>query len=108
LTTKTTPKTNEKRRCIAQTLVDDVATQESPPEIAFDVDKRALKVFRTIFFSPSSGALSGEIAWLNFFHALVSTGFAAEKLYESVWQFTPTKLDVETGIQDSVLNCASA
>jgi hypothetical protein len=28
-----------------------------------------------------------------------STGFAAQKLYGSIWQFTPTKLDVERSIQ---------
>jgi hypothetical protein len=85
-----------------------MATQESPPEISFEVNKQALKVFRTIFFSPSPGALPGEIARLDLCPALVSTGFAAEKLHGSVWQFTPTKLDVETSIQDFVLNCAPA
>lgn len=37
-------------------------------------------------------------SWSDFLHALVSTGFRAEKLYGSVWQFVPTKIDVERSI----------
>ena len=73
-----------------------------PPEDTqptFRVDKRAAKTFKTLFFVPSLSAQPGEVAWGDFLHALVSTGFSAEKLYGSVWQFTPTKLDVERGIQ---------
>ena len=67
-------------------------------ELAFFVDKRALKVFRTIFFVPSTSSLPGEVAWADFCHAMTSTGFQAEKLRGSVWQFTPTNLDVENPI----------
>jgi hypothetical protein len=65
----------------------------------FTVDKRALKVFNTIFFIPSTTSQPGEVAWGDFLYAMSSTGFTAEKLYGSVWQFTPTKLDVERSIQ---------
>ncbi|KAK3691625.1 hypothetical protein LTR37_018504 [Vermiconidia calcicola] len=63
------------------------------------VDARALKVFRTLFYTPSVTATPGEVVWTDFLHAMVSTGFVPEKLYGSVWQFSPTKLDVERSIQ---------
>ena len=69
------------------------------PQPTFAVDARALKVFRTLFFVPSMTATPGEIPWTDFVHAMKSTGFGAEKLYGSVWHFTPTKLDVERSIQ---------
>lgn len=66
---------------------------------AIAVDARALKVFHTLFFTPSISATPGEVAWTEFLHAMHSTGFIPEKLYGSVWQFAPTKLDVERSIQ---------
>ncbi len=63
------------------------------------VDKRALKVFRTLFHSPDNPDQPGEVSWKNFLHALVSAGFAAEKLQGSAWHFTPTAADVERSIQ---------
>lgn len=65
----------------------------------FKVDSRALKVFRTVFFDPAANTTAGEVAWRDFLHAMDSTGFAAEKLYGSVWHFQPTRLDVERSIQ---------
>ncbi|KAJ3579646.1 hypothetical protein NPX13_g909 [Xylaria arbuscula] len=65
----------------------------------FKVDSRALKVFRTVFFDPAANTTAGEVAWRDFLHAMDSTGFAAEKLYGSVWHFQPTTLDVERSIQ---------
>jgi hypothetical protein len=64
----------------------------------FRVPKLVYKVFATIFFIPSSADQQGEIAWKDFLQAMVATGFVPEKLYGSVWQFTPTKLDVERSI----------
>jgi hypothetical protein len=66
---------------------------------AFPVDARALKVFRTIFFNPATTSTPGEVPWNDFLHAMTLVGFAATKLYGSVWQFQPTKLDVERSIQ---------
>lgn len=66
----------------------------------FVVDKRAPRVFNTLFFNPSVKAAPGEVAWPEFLHAMSSAGFAPEKLYGSVWQFSPTeKLDLERSIQ---------
>lgn len=69
------------------------------PQPTFAVDNRALKVFRTLFFTPSLTATPGEVVWNDFVHAMASTGFGAEKLYGSVWHFTPHNLDVERSIQ---------
>ncbi|RHZ45742.1 uncharacterized protein CDV56_100498, partial [Aspergillus thermomutatus] len=65
----------------------------------FKVDKRSLKVFSTLFFQPSQTAQPGEIPWNDFLHAMGTTAFTVEKLYGSVWQFTPRNLDVERSIQ---------
>jgi hypothetical protein len=65
----------------------------------FRVDKRAHKVFRILFYSPSSRDHPGDIPWQEFLYAMVSVGFAVEKLQGSAWQFTPKNLDVEQPIQ---------
>ncbi|KAG0043473.1 hypothetical protein BGZ83_011357 [Gryganskiella cystojenkinii] len=65
-------------------------SEEVDTERTFAVDKRALKVFSTLFYQPSSSAQPGEIPWIDFLHAMISIGFAVEKLYGSVWHFTPT------------------
>jgi hypothetical protein len=65
----------------------------------FRVSAASLKVFNTLFFTPGSGGNVGEIPWIDFLRAMASTGFAAQKLYGSIWQFTPTELDVERSIQ---------
>ncbi|KAL1591721.1 hypothetical protein SLS60_011720 [Paraconiothyrium brasiliense] len=78
---------------------------EAPPETqkptVTSVDKRAYKVFRTIFHSPNNPDTPGEIPWTDFLHAMVSAGFSAEKLYGSAWSFTPktSSVDVERSIQ---------
>ncbi|KAI0380602.1 hypothetical protein F5Y04DRAFT_95178 [Hypomontagnella monticulosa] len=68
-------------------------------QLTFEVDARALKVFRTVFFDPAANTCAGEVAWRDFLHAMDSTGFVAQKLYGSVWHFQPTRLDVERSIQ---------
>ena len=101
------PKIKTKTRGVADPLLKDGPEEDNvlcrPPgediQPTFRVDKRAVKTFKTLFFVPSHSAQPGEVAWGDFLHALVSTGFSAEKLYGSVWQFTPTMLDVQRGIQ---------
>ena len=66
----------------------------NPPEKAstekFAVDKRALKVFKTLFHTPGvKGGQPCEVVWTSFIHAMTSIGFSAQKQYGSVWQFTP-------------------
>ncbi|KAH8669437.1 hypothetical protein BGZ61DRAFT_509468 [Ilyonectria robusta] len=59
----------------------------------FAVDNRALKVFRTLFFNPAVTSTPGELPWSHFVHAMTSVGFGAQKLYGSVWQFSPVMSD---------------
>ncbi|OAQ99017.1 hypothetical protein LLEC1_01157 [Akanthomyces lecanii] len=72
--------------------------ENSDHQPTLQVDARTLKVFRTLFFDPDVTSTPGSVPWNDFLHAMVSTGFQAEKLYGSVWQFSPTKLDVERSI----------
>jgi hypothetical protein len=72
---------------------------EPDKQPTFKVDASALKVFNTLFFTPGQPKAPGEIPWVDFLRAMASTGFGAQKLYGSIWQFTPTKLDVERSIQ---------
>lgn len=53
------------------------------------VDRRALKTFSTLFRVPSMSFQPGEVAWNDFLHALACAGLSPQKLYSSVWQFTP-------------------
>ncbi|OAL43910.1 hypothetical protein IQ07DRAFT_259125 [Pyrenochaeta sp. DS3sAY3a] len=64
-------------------------TPAAPPKIA--LNKRSMKVFKTLFHSPNSPDQPGEIAWREFMHAMVSVGFNAEKLHGSAWHFWPGK-----------------
>ncbi|KAE9366427.1 hypothetical protein N431DRAFT_351887 [Stipitochalara longipes BDJ] len=63
------------------------------------VSPASLKVFSTLFFTPGATGNVGEVPWIDFLRAMTSTGFAAQKLYGSIWQFTPTRVDVERSIQ---------
>jgi hypothetical protein len=88
----------------AQPASDQPAATPQPSQIpdgqpVFKLDKRALKVFSTLFYKPSPHGQPGEVPWNDFLHAMRDTGFGIEKLYGSVWQFTPSKLDVERSIQ---------
>ncbi|KAK3319886.1 hypothetical protein B0T19DRAFT_451324 [Cercophora scortea] len=98
---KTKPKTRGAPRAPAGSDVDipDQQPADLDPPPRFTVDARALKVFRILFFDPTAHTKPGEVAWFDFLHALKATGFAAQKLYGSVWHFQPTTLDVERSIQ---------
>ena len=100
-------KTKIKTRGIAQPPTSEQPQQideEHPHRLGLDqqptfvLKKRAFKVFSTLFHKPESQEQPGELAWSDFLYAMVSTGFVPEKLYGSVWQFTPTNLDVERSI----------
>lgn len=75
----------------------DVSAMRLTP--TFSVDKRVLKVFRSLFHCPNSHDQPGEVAWTDFLHAMVSTDFTAEKLQGSAWHFKPKYADVERSIQ---------
>jgi len=98
------PKAKPKTRGVATKLSELEAPAVAPKQVEdkqpiFKVDKRAYKAFTTLFYIPNQSDQPGEIPWRDFLHAMNSTGFAPEKLYGSIWQFTPTKLDVERSIQ---------
>ncbi|KIW80854.1 hypothetical protein Z517_03877 [Fonsecaea pedrosoi CBS 271.37] len=61
----------------------------TPPFPVFTLPRRAYKVFAFLFPTSSNPSPGGGHAWTDFLHAMTSIGFAAEKLYGSVWQFTP-------------------
>jgi len=90
----TTPKTRTKTRGVAtehhepQCEVPHVLT-ETP---RFIVNKRAYKVFKTLFHDPLSPDRPGEVAWQDFLYAMATIRFMFEKLYGSVWKFTPIGL----------------
>ncbi len=60
-------------------------------EVTFKLKDRALEVFRTIFYTEDPNDRQGEVDWKDFLHAMTKVGFAAEKLYGSVWHFTPAE-----------------
>lgn len=77
---------------------DDYEPDTPSDATTFAVDARALRVFKTIFFTPSVSATPGEIKWADFLHAMTSTGFAPEKLYGSVWHFSPVGVELKRSI----------
>ncbi|KAI9368491.1 hypothetical protein BJX61DRAFT_550398 [Aspergillus egyptiacus] len=85
----TFPREKIKTRGTPQSPVSPVETgafaQPSSPDcpLAFTIDQRAYRVFRTLFFNPSITATPGEIPWNDFIHAMTSVGFTAMKLYGS-------------------------
>lgn len=95
--TKTRGKTDTSLSSSSDKASEDAGS--SDPHPIFLVDARTLKVIRTIFHDPSAAAPQGELPWQDFLHALTSVGFAAEKLYGSVWQFRPVSLGVDRSIQ---------
>ncbi|GJJ74586.1 hypothetical protein EMPS_06944 [Entomortierella parvispora] len=69
------------------------------PQPTFKLDKKALKVFSTLFYQPSTSSKPGEIPWSDFLHAMTKTGFTAEKMLGSAWHFSPINTDMGRSIQ---------
>lgn len=65
--------------------------EDQSPAHTIQVDRRALKVFRTLFHTPSSTSKPGEVPWTDLLHAMHAAGFSMEKLQGSAWQFTPQR-----------------
>ncbi|KAL6695568.1 hypothetical protein J3F84DRAFT_408580 [Trichoderma pleuroticola] len=74
----------------AVTQGDVNSVEEVTPEIipVIPVDTRALKVFRVLFYNPDVTSSPGEVPWNDFIHAMTCTGFSAQKLQGSIWQFS--------------------
>ncbi len=65
----------------------------------FHISTRAAKVFRHLFHNPGGDEVSRhDIDWKDFLHAMHQMGFAAEKLYGSVWHFTPEENEYKKSI----------
>ncbi|KAK6415051.1 hypothetical protein LTR81_011194 [Elasticomyces elasticus] len=93
-----------KKKFVGSPASEDTEANLAPiitpaPQPAFAVDAGALKVFRTLFYTPSISATPGEVPWIDFLHAMQTVGFMPEKLYGSVWQFQPIDPGVERSIQ---------
>ena len=101
---KPKPKTKVKTRPVAAAVGPQINDQDADEPgthddtTTFAVDARALKVFKTIFFTPSISATPGDIKWTDFLHAMTSTGFTPEKLYGSVWHFSPIRVELKRSI----------
>jgi hypothetical protein len=80
-------------------LTPEAVVEDAVPAATLAVDKRAFKVYSTLFHSPDSPNQPGEIAWPDFLHAMVEAGFGAMKLQGSAWHFTPERSDVDRSIQ---------
>jgi hypothetical protein len=99
------PQVKAKVKTRGDTQLSEMTRADDEPERAaedaqpvYHVNRNIYKVFRTLFFVPSQTEQPGEVAWTDFLKAMKETGFTFQKLYGSVWQFTPQGLDVERGI----------
>ncbi|KAL9618972.1 MAG: hypothetical protein Q9160_006366 [Pyrenula sp. 1 TL-2023] len=89
-TAKVKPKTRKAPITSEASFQPSLAAPPSPPLVSpISVDRRALKAFSTLFHDPSASSQPGEIAWTDFLHAMLSAGLSPQKLYGSVWQFSP-------------------
>ncbi|KAM0283772.1 hypothetical protein ACHAQH_002362 [Verticillium albo-atrum] len=100
----TPAKTKNKTRGTAAPEKTDVqpaapAARNDAAQSKIQVDKRALKVFNALFFSSDPNQQASETNWGDFLYAMTKTGFLAEKIYGSVWQFTPTGLETKKSLQ---------
>ncbi|KAI5244153.1 hypothetical protein E4T42_07198 [Aureobasidium subglaciale] len=80
-------KTSPTKSKVTQSPSNDASTASSTP--ALTVDKRAKKTFSTLFFVPSTHDTPADTTWTDFIHAMLSCNFGVEKLYGSIWHFTP-------------------
>jgi hypothetical protein len=93
-----TPSPMQETRRDSATSTDDKNETEMKK---IKVNKRAFKVFSTMFHVPSATEQqnTGEVAWTEFLYSMKTIGFSVEKLYGSSWQFTPDTIDLQRSIQ---------
>ncbi|KAK7948300.1 uncharacterized protein PG986_009186 [Apiospora aurea] len=63
--------------------------EELPAFLTARVDSRSADVF-DVLFHRTGASHAGQVKWTEFLHAMTHVGFRAEKLYGSVWQFSPS------------------
>ncbi|KAF7674406.1 hypothetical protein GT037_007166 [Alternaria burnsii] len=100
------PKTRGNAPQSAEPTAPATATQDIQPQPIFMVDKRAHKVFKSLFHSPYNTDLPGEVLWSDFLHAMVLIGFSAEKIHGSAWNFTPNTLGA--GVERTTIHVSSS
>lgn len=72
---------------------------EEDGRLVFKVDKKAYKVFFTLFHTPSPHEAPGDVLWKDFVHAMLAVGFRVEKLYGCIWHFSP---DEKSGLEGDI------
>ncbi|KAF7952687.1 hypothetical protein EAE96_005918 [Botrytis aclada] len=103
-------KAKSKTRGSTQPLTQPEAQPEDPepqPDVEqskVKIPHHLMRVFNTLFFQPGQNNTPGDVPWVEFLKAMVEMGFAAQKLYGSVWQFTPVSKEVvvKTGAEKSI------
>ncbi|TGO08047.1 hypothetical protein BTUL_0229g00150 [Botrytis tulipae] len=107
---KAKPKTRGSTQPLTQPEVQPEAQPENPePQSNVEHSKvkiphHLMRVFNTLFFQPGQNNTPGDVPWVEFLKAMVEMGFAAQKLYGSVWQFTPVSKEtaVKIGAEKSI------
>ncbi|KAL8692924.1 MAG: hypothetical protein Q9218_002150 [Villophora microphyllina] len=61
------------------------------PTTLFTIDKRAHRVFASLFRQPSRDGVPGETPRHDFLHTVTSIGFAVQSLDGLAWMFSPTE-----------------
>ncbi|GJJ74587.1 hypothetical protein EMPS_06945 [Entomortierella parvispora] len=97
--TRGTAATPAARATTEGTKEETSVSSQVDPQPTFKLDKKALKVFSTLFYQPSTSSKPGEIPWSDFLHAMRQTGFKGVKMYGSVWHFSPINPDMGRSIQ---------
>ncbi|KAJ4351555.1 uncharacterized protein N0V89_006898 [Didymosphaeria variabile] len=92
---------NPTRTFPATSLDMSVTDEKSTALKHVKVDKRTFKTIKSIFgMHAQAGDVPKVVKWDEFKRTMIRTGFSAEKLQGSAWQFTPQgNTNVERGIQ---------
>lgn len=75
----------------APTSIPSKESLADPEPEHYKVSQRVYKVFSAPFHDPANPERPGEVAWQDFLFAMAAAKFQFEKLYGSVWKFTPTE-----------------
>lgn len=99
----TKPKKKEKTKGIARPKGhpgDNAPEGEAHSEIpvVFKLKQKDYDTFSILFYTPGQANLPGELPWTDFLHALMAVGLAPQKLFGSVWNFSPTNGDIGRSI----------
>ncbi|KAI0127096.1 hypothetical protein BJ170DRAFT_724832 [Xylariales sp. AK1849] len=102
LKTKGTPVLPDRARTDESFLTSELESTTKTCRPYLKVDRRAAKAFQTLFYVPGLDNHQRELIWIEFTYAMTHVGFSAEKLYGSVWQFTPIENIEFTGTKRAI------